>query len=142
MTIEIKVKKIHPDAIIPKYAHPGDAGMDLHSAEEYLLKPFEKIIVKTGIQMEIPSGYFGSVRDRSGMAAKFGIHTLAGVIDSEYRGEIGVVLVNLGKDEFKINKGDRIAQIVIQEYANCKIIESETLDETPRGDGGFGSTGR
>ncbi len=138
--LKIKVKKIHPNAVIPKYAYEGDAGMDLHSVKNYVLKPMEKTIVKTGLQMEIPEKYFGSIRDRSGLAAKHSIHTLAGVIDSHYRGEIGVVLINLGEKEFKINKYDRIAQLIIQPIKIAEIQEVENLSETSRG-GGFGSSG-
>ncbi len=140
MPIEIKFTKIKDHAIIPKYAHPGDAGFDLHAIENYLLNPKEKIIVKTGLRMEIPSGYYGSIRDRSGLAAKHGIHVLAGVVDSGYRGEVGVVLINLGEENFKINKLDRIAQMIIQPHAICDIEEAE-VSETVRGEGGFGSTG-
>lgn len=141
MSIEIKFTKIKDHAIIPKYAHPGDAGFDLHAIENYLLNPGERIIVKTGLQMEIPSGYYGSIRDRSGLAAKHGIHVLAGVVDSEYRGEVGVVLVNLGEENFKINKLDRIAQMIIQPHAYCEIEETKEVSDTVRGEGGFGSTG-
>jgi len=142
MPLEIKIKKINPDAVLPKYAKTGDAGLDLCSTEDYILVPGEKKIFGTGLQFEIPSGYFGSMRDRSGLAAKHAIHTLAGVIDSGYRGEVGIVLVNLGKSEFKINKGDRIAQLVIQSYADCNVVEVNELNETSRGEDGFGSTGR
>lgn len=139
--MKIKIKKINPDAVIPKYAHEGDAGFDLCSIEDYILKPMERRTVKTGIQIEIPKGYFGSIRDRSGLAAKHSIHTLAGVVDSHYRGEIGVVLINLGKEEFKINKEDRIAQMLIQPVLIGEIEETDSLSETSRGEGGFGSTG-
>jgi len=137
----IKIKKINSYAIIPKYAHEGDAGFDLCSVEEYILSPGEKEIVKTGLQMEIPEGYFGSIRDRSGMAAKHAIHTLAGVVDSHYRGEVGVVLINLGKEKYEVKKGDRIAQMIIQPVETAKIEEVNELSETKRGEGGFGSTG-
>lgn len=139
--LKLKVKKIHPDAVIPKYAHEGDAGFDLRSVENYVLKPMEKTIVKTGLQMEIPEKYFGSIRDRSGLAAKYSIHILAGVIDSHYRGEVGVVIINLGEKEFKINKNDRIAQMLIQPVATAEIQEVDELSETARGEGRFGSTG-
>ena len=139
--ISIKYKRIHPDAKIPSYAHEGDAGMDLYSVEDYVLKPGEKIIVKTGIATEMPEGYFGSIRDRSGLAARYAIHVLAGVIDCHYRGEIGVVIINLGKEEFSISKGDRIAQILFQKVEQVNIIEVNELSETSRGKDGFGSTG-
>ena len=139
--ISIKYKRIHPDAKIPSYAHEGDAGMDLYSVEDYVLKPGEKIIVKTGIAIEMPEGYFGSIRDRSGLAARYAIHVLAGVIDCHYRGEIGVVIINLGKEEFSISKGDRIAQVLIQTVEHVNILEVNELSETSRGKDGFGSTG-
>ncbi len=142
MPLEIKVKKIREDAKMPSYAHPGDAGMDLYSIESYIIPPHEKKIVQTGISMEIPEGYFGSIRDRSGLAAKYGIHALGGVIDSGYRGEIGVILINLGKERFEIKKGDKIAQLLIQKIESPKILEVTDLSETSRGVGGFGSTGR
>ncbi len=142
MPLEIKVKKINPDATLPKYAKDGDAGLDLCSVEDYTLRRGEKKVFGTGLQFEIPQGYFGSMRDRSGLAAKHGIHTLAGVIDSGYRGEVGIILVNLGEQDFMIRKGDRIAQLIIQPYENCKITEVNEVNETSRGDGGFGSTGR
>src|SRR3989344_4299130 len=131
--ISIKYKRIHPDAKIPSYAHEGDAGMDLYSVEDYVLKP--------GIATEMPEGYFGSIRDRSGLAARYAIHVLAGVIDCHYRGEIGVVIINLGKEEFSISKGDRIAQVLIQTVEHVNILEVNELSETSRGKDGFGSTG-
>ena len=139
--MKLKIKKLHPDAKIPSYAHAGDAGMDLCSVEEKTLMPGDKTIVKTGIVIELPEDYFGNIRDRSGLAAKYGIHTLAGVVDCHYRGEIGVVMINLGKEEFKINVGDRIAQMLIQKVENPEIEEVSELSETKRGEGGFGSTG-
>ena len=137
----IKVKRINSDAVIPSYAKDGDAGFDLHSTEEKILASGEKAVIKTGIKMEIPNGYFGSIRDRSGLAAKYSLHCLAGGVDSGYRGEIGVVMINLGKEEFKINKGDRIAQMLIQRFERVEIEEVEELNESSRGENGFGSTG-
>ena len=140
--LEIKIKKIVKNAVIPKYAHYGDAGFDLYSTGGYIVKPKETAIVKTGIQIEIPNGYFGSIRDRSGLAVKHSIHTLAGVVDSGYRGEVKVALINLGEIEFVIREKDRIAQMIIQPYEFCRIKESGNLSETSRGDGGFGSSGK
>ena len=139
--MEIKIKKSHLDAIIPKHAKYGDAGMDLCSVEDCSLNPLDKVLIKTGLHFEIPENYFGSIRDRSGLAVKYGIHILAGVVDSGYRGEIIVALVNLGKEKYEIKKGDRIAQIIIQPYAHCDVKEVEELSESERGYGGFGSTG-
>lgn len=139
--VRISIQKCHDSAIIPSYAHDGDAGFDLRSVAECRLAPGEKIIAKTGLKMSIPKGYFGSIRDRSGLAAKHGIHTLAGVVDSGYRGEVGIVMINLGKEEFTIEKGMRVAQMLIQPVEEADIAKVDTLDETKRNEGGFGSTG-
>jgi dUTP pyrophosphatase len=139
--IKVKIKKVHPNAIIPKYAHEGDAGLDLVSVENLIVKPGEKVIVKTGLSMQIPSGNVGLIWDRSGMAAKYSMHTLAGVIDSGYRGEVGIVMINLSEKEFEINAGDRIAQMLIQPIIIPEIEEVKETGESSRGDGGFGSTG-
>lgn len=140
--MKLKIKKIHEDAIIPQYAHFGDAGFDLYSIDNYVLKPMERTVVKTGIVMEIPKEYFGNIRDRSGLAAKYSIHTLAGVVDSGYRGEIGVVMINLGHENYEIKKGDRIAQMLIQKVEHCIIEEVSELEESIRNSSGFGSTGK
>lgn len=129
----------------PEYKTDGSAGVDLYAniKETIVLKPFERVLVPTGIYLSIPVGYEGQVRARSGLALKHGI-TLAngiGTIDSDYRGEVKVILINLGNEDFKINKGDRIAQLVFLKYENIKLIEVQSLDETLRGDGGFGHTG-
>ncbi len=137
----VNIKKLNHDAIIPKYSHEGDAGFDLHSVSSYLLRPGEKAIVKTGLSMEIPYNFVGLIWDRSGLAAKSSIHTLAGVIDSCYRGEIGVVMINLGNSEFKINKDDRIAQMLIQPIQKVEFKEVLETSNTIRESGGFGSTG-
>lgn len=139
--VKIKIQKIHPDAIVPKYAHDGDAGMDLHSSENYILKQGDKVLVSTGICMAIPKGYVGLIWDRSGLAAKNSIHVLAGVVDSGYRGEVCVVLKNLSNEEFKVTKNMRIAQMLIQPVVSVVIEESDSLDKTNRDKNGFGSTG-
>jgi len=140
MKIKLYIKKIK-DVNLPKYAHHGDAGMDLYAAEDVKLAPMERKIVPTGIQMAIPDGNVGLVWDRSGLAAKHSLHCLAGVIDSGYRGEIGVVIINLGKEEFVVEKNTRVAQMLIQPVVSAEIEEVEDLDDTKRGEGGFGSTG-
>lgn len=140
--LKVKILKIDSKAKVPFYAHEGDAGFDLHSIENCTLNPGEKKVIRTGLKMEIISGYFGSIRDKSGLAAKFGIHVLAGVIDSGYRGEICIALINLGKEEFEINIGDKIAQMLIQKVECVEFEEVEELSETSRGSGGFGSTGK
>lgn len=138
----LKIKKLIPEAIIPKHTHEGDAGLDLSSLEDFNLALGERHLFKTGLQMEIPIGFFGSIRDRSGLAFKAGIHVLAGVIDAHYRGDVGIILINLGKEDFKVSKEDRIAQILIQKVESPEIQEVKELSETTRGNGGFGSTGR
>lgn len=139
--IKIKIKKLKETAIIPKYAHEGDAGVDLYSTEDYILKPGERVLVSTGIAMAIPPAYVGLIWDRSGLAAKNSMHVLAGVVDSGYRGEVKVVLINLGNEDFKVTNGMRIAQMLIQPIISADIEESDSLDETSRNEGGFGSTG-
>jgi len=136
----LKVKRINLDATFVNYAKEGDCGFDLSSVEDIDLVPGEKALIGTGLAFEIPQGNFGSIRDRSGLAAKNAIHTMAGVVDSGYRGEVKVVLINLGKEVFKIRKGDKIAQMVVQPYSTCHFVESSSLLNA-RGEAGFGSSG-
>ncbi|MCK4635933.1 MAG: dUTP diphosphatase [Candidatus Moranbacteria bacterium] len=139
--MKLQIKKNHLDAKIPKYTIEGDAGLELYSLQDVSLFPDERKIVKTGISMKIPKSYVGLIWDKSGIAVKGGIKTMGGVIDSNYRGEVGVILKNLSDDIYEIKKGDKIAQMLIQKV-ECSIIEEvDELDETERGDGGFGSTG-
>lgn len=140
--VKIKIKKLTKDAKLPRYAHRGDAGLDIFSCEDYELKPGEKYAVRTGIACGIPSGYALLVWDKSGLAVNFGIKTMAGVIDSGFRGECKIVLLNISQKPYKIKKGDKIAQFLLQKVENAEIKEVADLDETERGDGGFGSTGR
>ncbi|MDR3559651.1 MAG: dUTP diphosphatase [Candidatus Pacebacteria bacterium] len=140
--MKVLVKKLHTDAEMPKFALPGDAGMDLHSIENVIIEPGKRYACGTGVAMEIPEGYAGLIWDKSGIAAKFGIETLGGVIDSGYRGEVKVILVNLGQEDYKIEKGDKVAQILIQKIYNPEIEEVSALDDSQRGAGGFGSTGK
>ncbi len=126
---------------MPGFAYEHDAAFDLRAANSEIIKQGEKKIIKTGLSMAIPKGHVGLIWDRSGLAAKYSLHTLAGVIDSGYRGEVGVVMVNLGNEEFKIEKNMRIAQMLIQPIAHPEIKEVEDLDESERGEGGFGSSG-
>ena len=141
--ITLKVKKIHPDAIIPSYAHAGDAGMDLYSYEDGVLQPGERRLFKTGLNVEIPFGYEMQIRSRSGLALKNGIIVLnsPGTIDAGYSGELGIILVNHGKEAYEIKKGDKIAQGKISKVEQVEIKVVEELSETSRGEGGFGSTG-
>ena len=130
---------------LPAYSTIMSAGMDLRAnlSKPVILQPLERAIIKTGLFIELPIGYEAQVRPRSGLAAKKGITVLnaPGTVDADYRGEIGVILVNLSKDNFTINNGDRIAQMIIASYAHTKWEEVNVLDETKRGKGGFGSTG-
>lgn len=129
---------------VPVYAHPGDAGCDLRSAEEAVIEPGERLTVGTGLRMAIPDGYVGLVHSRSGLAAKHGVMVLnsPGTVDAGYRGEIRVTLLNTDqRDSFKIEVGDRIAQMVFQKFERAKFIEVSKLPGTERGDQGFGSTG-
>ncbi len=138
--MEIKIKRMTPGAKIPAYAHAGDAGMDLFSCVDMTLAPGETKPVPTGIQMAIPQGHVGLVWDKSGISLK-GVHRLAGVVDAGYRGEVRVVMANLGTEPFEIKSGMKIAQMLIQPVEAPTIVESDTLDDTSRGAGGFGSTG-
>ncbi len=142
--INVKIKKLHEDAVIPTYAHTSDAGCDVYALEDVSIKPNETgVIVKTGIAMAIPKGYEVQVRPRSGMSAKtkLRIANAPGTIDSAYRGEIGIIIDNLGAITAKIEKGQKIAQLVIMPVPMMVFEEVEELDETDRGNGGFGSTG-
>ena len=136
-------KRVHADAVLPAYAHPGDAGLDLCACEAATLLPGERRLVRTGLVMELPSGTEAQLRPRSGLALKHGITLLStpGTIDEGYRGELGVILVNLGQEPFEVVPGMRIAQMVIAPVLRVAVEESETLGETCRGEGGFGSTG-
>jgi dUTP pyrophosphatase len=141
--IAIKIKILDKTLPVPKYAHKDDAGIDLYSAIDCILKPLERKKVPTGIKVSIPEGYAGFVQPRSGLAIKNGISIVntPGLIDSGYRGEICTILINLDtKKVFKIKKGDKICQLVIQKVEAAKIELVEELDITSRGEGGFGST--
>ena len=139
----VRFKKVHPDASLPSYAHPGDAGMDVRSVEDVELAPGARALVHTGLVMILPQGWEAQVRPRSGLALKHGVTVLntPGTIDAGYRGEVGVILANLGDVAFPVRKGDRIAQIVVAPVTTADIEEAEVVDETDRGAGGFGSTG-
>ena len=140
--LKIKIQKINKDVKVPCYAHKGDAGADIYSAEEdYILKPGERKGFKTGVKMEIPEGYVALFWDKSGLAINYGIKTMGGVIDSTYRGEFVVILKNLGEIEYKIEKYSKISQILIQKVEEAEFEEVNSLVSTKRGDNGFGSTG-
>lgn len=139
--VKIKIKKLHADAIVPSYAHDGDAGMDLYSVENHLIQPGERVMVATGIAIELPKGHVSLIWDKSGVAAKGGIKTMGGVCDANYRGEYKVIMFNTSKQAYEIKKGEKIAQILIQPVIQAEIEEAEELSDTSRANGGFGSTG-
>ena len=139
----LRFRKVHPDAVLPSYAHPSDAGMDVRSVADMTIAPGKRALVPTGLVMLLPPLYEAQVRPRSGLALKHGVTVLnaPGTVDSGYRGEVGVILVNLGEADFQVRKGDKIAQIVIAPVTQPEIAETAEVDETDRGSGGFGSTG-
>jgi dUTP pyrophosphatase len=144
-TATLQVRRLDPDLPLPNYAHPGDAGLDLRAAEPVELPPGHRASVPTGIAVAVPPGCVGLVHPRSGLAARHGLAIVnaPGTIDAGYRGEIRVLLVNLDPDTaVRIERGDRIAQLLIQRVEHVEVVEVDTLPSTPRGEGGFGSTGR
>jgi len=144
-SLQLRAKKLHPDAKLPRFAHGAeeDAGMDLYAVESVVLPPGGRASVGCGIALEIPPGYEGQVRPRSGLAFKHGVTLVnaPGTIDPGYRGEIRVLLINLGQDEYTVEPGERVAQLVIGTYAAAEWNWVESLDDSDRSDGGFGSTG-
>jgi dUTP pyrophosphatase len=139
--VEIKIKKLNPDAIIPHYAHEGDAGMDLYSIEDITLNPQERAIISTGLAIELPVGYCALIWDKGGLAAKNGIKTMGGVFEHTYRGEYKIILLNTSNQAYSVKKGEKIAQVLIQPIISAEIKEVSNLTETKRGEGRFGSTG-
>ena len=140
--MKLKIKKLHPDAVLPKYATRDDAGMDLFALETVEILPMQRLQIGTGIAMEIPEGFAGLVWDKSGISHKYGLKTMGGVIDSGYRGEIKVGIINLGTEKYIFEKGHKVAQMIIQNKETPEIVESDELTDSERGEGGFGSTGR
>lgn len=142
--MQIAVKLLDPELPVPRYAHPGDAGLDLYAAESLTLAPGERRLVSTGIAVAIPDGYAGFVQPRSGLAIKYGLSLVntPGLIDANYRGEIKVIAINLDPHtSIHISRGDKIAQLVIQPVARVELCVVKDLSVTARGEGGFGSTG-
>jgi len=139
----LKIKKIDHKAIIPNYAHEGDAGLDLYAIKELVLNPGDRGLVHTGIQIELPKNTEAQIRPRSGLALKSGITTLnsPGTIDEGYRGEIGVILINHSNEVFTVEQGMKIAQMVIKPVFKVNIIETKELSESERNENGFGSSG-
>lgn len=139
--VKIKVKKLHPDAKLPSYAHDDDSGMDIFSVEEVLIRAGERVIVHTGIAMEYQREYATLVWDKGGMAANHGIKVMGGVFEHTYKGEYMIVLFNSSKEDYIVKKGDKIAQVLVQPIVHAEIEEVEGLKESSRGEGRFGSTG-
>lgn len=143
-SIEVKFKKLDPSIDLPRYAYEGDAGLDLRANETLDLAPFERCLISTGLAIAIPDGYAGFVQPRSGLALKQGFTVLntPGLIDAHYRGELKIIAINLDDSQtIHIERGDRIAQLVIQKVPTVRLVEAEELDQTDRGRGGFGSSG-
>ena len=143
MNLEVKVKRIHDDALLPMQANLGDAGMDLYSIETALIPSGEAKLIRTGLQIELPKGTEAQIRPRSGLALKYSVTVLnsPGTIDEGYRGEIGVIIINHGKETFIVEKSMRIAQMVIQTVPVVQLTEVNELSQSERGTSGFGSSG-
>ncbi|NP_001232536.1 deoxyuridine 5'-triphosphate nucleotidohydrolase, mitochondrial isoform X2 [Taeniopygia guttata] len=142
VSARLRFTKLSENAFAPSRGSARAAGYDLYSAYDCVIPPMEKAVVKTDIQIALPSGCYGRVAPRSGLAAKHFIDVGAGVIDEDYRGNVGVVLFNFGKETFEVKKGDRIAQLICERIYYPELEEVEALDDTERGEGGFGSTGK
>lgn len=143
-SITVPIKRLNPEVPLPNYAYEGDAGLDLRSAEDVTLRPFERRLISTGLAVAIPEGYAGFVQPRSGLALKQGLSmaNTPGLIDAHYRGELKICAINLDpQNDIAIKRGDRIAQLVIQRVPVVSLVEVDGLDETDRGAGGFGSSG-
>lgn len=142
MTLRLRIKRLEKDAKIPDQPYAGDAGFDLYALENVALEPGVRTGVRTGISMAIPEGYVGLIWDKSGVSIKKGQKTLAGVVDSGYRGEVLVGMVNLSDETYTFKKGDKVAQMLIQKVESIHIEEVDELDDTERGEKGFGSSGK
>jgi dUTP pyrophosphatase len=142
--VPVPLRRLDPDLPVPSYAHDGDAGADLHAATDVVLAPGERSLVPTGVALALPEGYVGLVHPRSGLAARHGVTIVnaPGTVDAGYRGEVLVNLVNLDpREPFSVRRGDRIAQLVVQQVARAEFIEVDSLEDTSRGDTGHGSSG-
>lgn len=156
--MKIKLKILSEGIQTPTYAHEGDAGMDIRvsgtwvtnldegekevTSESIIIKPGERIVAKTGFAIEIPPGYWGNIRDRGGLARKNGIHTMSGVLDENYRGELQLVLINLGTKPYEAKKGERLAQLIVSPYVRSTVEIATELSDTKRGSGAFGHSGK
>ncbi len=141
MDLPVKFKKLKPEAKLPSYAHPGDVGLDLYALDEQVIAPGAHARFYLGFALEFPTGYAAIVKDK-GSISKAGLHTMGGVFDAGYRGEYNVHLVNLSSESYQVEKGDKVAQLVILPVAIAQIAEVTELSDTSRGEGKFGSTGR
>jgi dUTP pyrophosphatase len=142
--VSVPLRRLDPNLPVPSYAHPGDAGADLHAATDVTLAPGERALVPTGVALALPDGYVGLVHPRSGLAARHGITIVnaPGTVDAGYRGEVLVNLVNLDpREDFTVHRGDRIAQLVVQQVALADFLEVDSLEDTSRGDTGHGASG-
>lgn len=142
--IQVKIKRLDPELPLPKYANPGDAGLDLYSAIDVTIECGHRVMIPTGVAIALPEGYAGFVQPRSGLAAKKGLSIVntPGLVDSGYRGELKVIAINTDADEpIVVARGERIAQLVVQRVPAVELVEVDELDQTERGEGGFGSTG-
>ena len=140
--MKLKIKKINPDVVLPNYSYDDDAAFDLYSIENVEILPNQRVQIPTGIAMEIPQGHVGLIWDKSGLSHNHGLKTLGGVVDSGYRGEVKIGLINLGTEKYIVEKGHKVAQMIIQKKETCEIVEVENLDDSERGEGGFGSSGK
>ncbi len=140
--MEVKIQLLKKGAQVPSYGRNGDAGFDLYSIEDYVLQPGERHVFNVGFALELPAGTAGLVWDRSGMAVKHGIHSLAGVIDSNYRGELGITLYNTSQQPWECRKGDRIAQMLVQSVERVTLRQAAELSASERGGNAYLSSGR
>jgi dUTP pyrophosphatase len=140
--MNLKIKKVNPEAKLPEYAHEGDAGMDLFALENVTVLPGKIARVRSGVAMEIPEGYVGLCWDKSGLSMNNGIKVLAGVIDSSFRGELVMGVINLNDEPYTFEKGHKVMQMLVQKVESLEIIEVEDLKDSARGEKGFGSSGK
>ncbi len=141
--MKLRIKKLRDNAVVPRYAHEGDAGLDLYSTVDAVIMPGQRTLIPTGIAIELPPQTEAQIRPRSGLALKNGITVInsPGTIDAGYRGEIGIVLINHGSEPFSVTVGSKIAQMVINRFETAEIEEADELSDSERGTGGYGSTG-
>lgn len=140
--MDLEVKRLDARAKLPTYAYASDAGLDLYAVEDTIVPAHGRVMITTGLSVAVPEGYVGLVWDRSSLPAKFGLHILAGVIDSGFRGELKLVVLNTSDQDYKITASDKVAQFLIQPVAHVEVLEVEKLPPSERGQGGFGSSGK